>query len=504
MSLSIFKPADTKSWLFLSVLVLYGTALSSSGQADEDLIQGYSCDHELNASSVSNAKIEKRLKFALNKLAQEYEKETTPGMKARMTASVKELSDILGKMPTGTQLYQFFKQLKEIKKEYKEHREEYKEQGSPDQNVSIKEGLFRRWISMTPDRKVLVTFDDGGKMYLIFQAKPIGKGGFKVVHRAISYKDWEEVAAVSPLKETDASLKAFCQEKDFLSKLPSDEAGLICQIGSGKKKIFQKLYEGDLSKFIRKGGHLTISDELRILSKLTSAIGKIQSRGYSHNDIKLDNIFYKKTPDGRLDVALGDYGLMTKPSDLIAEGKLRTVAGTLNYMAPELILGWQGATPQEKTMNALKADVYSLGLVATSLVIGRTVLRKFDVCDTINKMKRYFQCRADQTNEVIHLLHQLHYHLAKSPGSENPQKQQLLLLISKALSVNPKSRITIDDFSKAIDEIQNGTFDAITFSAKYPIDLELNFNPEPEINPISSSPLPKLIQDQKGYSVYCY
>jgi serine/threonine protein kinase len=93
---------------------------------------------------------------------------------------------------------------------------------------------------------------------------------------------------------------------------------------------------------------------MKILYELALAVNHLHSLGYSHRDIKLENIMF--TSDQR--VKLLDYGFAKKGR--IADTEL--IAGTPVYMAPELING-DSCTE--------KIDIWALGVILYCLLTGK-------------------------------------------------------------------------------------------------------------------------------------
>lgn len=76
-----------------------------------------------------------------------------------------------------------------------------------------------------------------------------------------------------------------------------------------------------------------------------------------HRDLKLGNLFL----NDKMQIKLGDFGLATK---LDFEGeKKKTICGTPNYIAPEILEG--------KTGHSYEVDVWSLGVIIYTLLIGK-------------------------------------------------------------------------------------------------------------------------------------
>lgn len=76
-----------------------------------------------------------------------------------------------------------------------------------------------------------------------------------------------------------------------------------------------------------------------------------------HRDLKLGNIFL----GGKLEVKLGDFGLATRLE--FDEEKKRTICGTPNYIAPEIL--------DDKSGHSYPVDIWSLGVIIYTLLIGK-------------------------------------------------------------------------------------------------------------------------------------
>lgn len=87
-----------------------------------------------------------------------------------------------------------------------------------------------------------------------------------------------------------------------------------------------------------------------LFKQALSAIEYLHKLGYSHRDIKLDNILVGSD----YDLKLADFGLASKSK------KSSTVKGTLYYMAPEVVA--------EKEYNTNDSDLYALAVVLFSML----------------------------------------------------------------------------------------------------------------------------------------
>mmetsp|Transcript_2659 Transcript_2659/g.1601 ORF Transcript_2659/g.1601 Transcript_2659/m.1601 type:complete len:117 (-) Transcript_2659:407-757(-) len=78
-----------------------------------------------------------------------------------------------------------------------------------------------------------------------------------------------------------------------------------------------------------------------------------------------------------MEIKIGDFGLATK---LEFEGeRKRTVCGTPNYIAPEVLEGKQG--------HSYEVDIWSLGVIAYTLLIGKPPFETSDVKTTYRRIK---------------------------------------------------------------------------------------------------------------------
>jgi polo-like kinase 1 len=92
-----------------------------------------------------------------------------------------------------------------------------------------------------------------------------------------------------------------------------------------------------------------------------------------HRDLKLGNLFLSE----KMEVKIGDFGLATK-LDFEGERK-RTVCGTPNYIAPEIL--------ESKNGHSYEVDVWSLGVIIYTLLIGKPPFETSDVKSTYRRIR---------------------------------------------------------------------------------------------------------------------
>jgi polo-like kinase 1 len=125
--------------------------------------------------------------------------------------------------------------------------------------------------------------------------------------------------------------------------------------------------------------------------------------------MKLGNLFLTD----KMEEKIGDFGLATK---LEFEGdRKRTVCGTPNYIAPEVLDGKQG--------HSYEVDVWSLGVIIYTLLIGKPPYETSDVKTTYHRIK---------TNS-----YSFPEHIAISTAARD--------LITRILVLDPSRRPNLDD-----------------------------------------------------------
>lgn len=91
--------------------------------------------------------------------------------------------------------------------------------------------------------------------------------------------------------------------------------------------------------------------------QIVQALKYLHHNRVIHRDLKLGNLFV----GDRMELKLGDFGLATRlefPGE-----KKRTICGTPNYIAPEILDG--------KVGHSYEVDVWSLGVILYTLLIGK-------------------------------------------------------------------------------------------------------------------------------------
>jgi len=204
----------------------------------------------------------------------------------------------------------------------------------------------------------------------------IGAGGFARVYKAQQEDLGREVALkiLTPGEEGDYDAKLverFDQEARVVSRLRDPHTITMFDYGRTSHGLLYMVFEYvngvSLSKLISTEAPLPGVRAVKLLRQVLFSLEEAHALGMLHRDIKPGNIMVFEHVGRRDQVKLLDFGIakMTGTSvkaDLTADGAL---IGTPRYMSPEQIRGAE-LTPQ--------SDVYSLGLVAYELLMGRKAI----------------------------------------------------------------------------------------------------------------------------------
>eukprot|EP00349_Pseudokeronopsis_sp_Brazil_P006500 CAMPEP_0202966096 /NCGR_PEP_ID=MMETSP1396-20130829/10343_1 /ASSEMBLY_ACC=CAM_ASM_000872 /TAXON_ID= /ORGANISM="Pseudokeronopsis sp., Strain Brazil" /LENGTH=174 /DNA_ID=CAMNT_0049689557 /DNA_START=325 /DNA_END=849 /DNA_ORIENTATION=+ len=143
--------------------------------------------------------------------------------------------------------------------------------------------------------------------------------------------------------------------------------------------------------------------------QIISALKYLHAHRIIHRDLKLGNLFLNE----KMEIKLGDFGLATK-LDFDGERK-RTICGTPNYIAPEVLEGKAG--------HSYEVDIWSLGVIIYTLIVGKPPFETSDVKATYKRIR---------SNE---------YSFPETASVSESAKD----LIKKILVGDPRQRPTLDD-----------------------------------------------------------
>ena len=207
----------------------------------------------------------------------------------------------------------------------------------------------------------------------------LGKGGFATVHEVTISNTNETVACKMVPKErisksrakqklmSEIKIHKFLNHENIVKFLHffEDQDNLYI--------ILEVCKNQSLRDVLRRRKRLTELETQSYLLSLISALIYLHSNKIIHRDIKLANIFLSE----KMTLKLGDFGLATK---LEYDGeRKKTICGTPNYIAPEILEGMEG--------HSYECDVWSLGVLMYTILIGKPPYETKDVKQTYRRIK---------------------------------------------------------------------------------------------------------------------
>ncbi|MBI5959671.1 MAG: protein kinase [Chloroflexi bacterium] len=214
---------------------------------------------------------------------------------------------------------------------------------------------------MPDDRRRLIS-----QRYLLHE--PLGKGSMGVVYRATDRLTQSPVAlkqVTAELKQLEFALQAstaslstelnltLAHEFQVLAALHHPNIISVLDYGFDVDgPYFTMEYLAGSHTILDVGRTLPVLDRVQLLIQALQALAYLHRRQILHRDLKPANILMQKGQ-----VKLLDFGLS------VQQAHARGIAGTLAYMAPEVI---EGHSPRECS------DLYSLGVIAYELFAGKS------------------------------------------------------------------------------------------------------------------------------------
>jgi polo-like kinase 1 len=138
--------------------------------------------------------------------------------------------------------------------------------------------------------------------------------------------------------------------------------------------LLELCHNQSLNELLRRRKRLHELEVQCYAMQIISALKYLHSHRIIHRDLKLGNLFL----NDKMEIKLGDFGLATK-LDFDGEKK-RTICGTPNYIAPEVLEGKAG--------HSYEVDIWSLGVIIYTLIIGKPPFETSDVKTTYSRIRK--------------------------------------------------------------------------------------------------------------------
>ncbi|CAK5267814.1 unnamed protein product [Mycena citricolor] len=232
--------------------------------------------------------------------------------------------------------------------------------GGASGNTSASDLLSRDSLDAATQK--ILTVREEGKVPIHFQlANCIGRGQFGSVYRAMNLNTGQMVAVkrirLEGLKEDEVT--TLMREVDLVKRL--SHPSIVKYEGMARDQdtlniVLEYVENGSLGQTLKAFGKLNERLVASYVVKILEGLHYLHSSDVVHCDLKAANILTTKNGN----VKLSDFGVSLNLRAM--EREIKDVAGTPNWMAPEVI-ELKGASP--------KSDIWSLGCTVVELLTGR-------------------------------------------------------------------------------------------------------------------------------------
>jgi DNA helicase-2/ATP-dependent DNA helicase PcrA len=272
--------------------------------------------------------------------------------------------------------------------------------------------------------------------------EPIGAGGMGQVYKAYDNK-LQRVVALKVLPPEYVSQqdrrRRFFQEARAASALTHPHILTVYEVGEddGKPYIAMEYIEGQTLRQKIKASALGLKEAVEIAIQIAAGLARAHELGIIHRDLKPENLMLSR--DGYAKIL--DFGLAKLVAEreraLAADSEQKTLIrgvetesgtlmGTVNYMAPEQLLGQRVDR---------RCDVFSFGVVLCEMLTGKAPF--------------VHENRIDTMHAILHREPQF-------PGDNRSQlPSDIQRVLTKALAKAPKERYqSIEDFAAELKQIK--------------------------------------------------
>ena len=207
----------------------------------------------------------------------------------------------------------------------------------------------------------------------------LGKGGFAKCYEFINQEtDHSSAAKVIPKKslvKSRAKQKLISEIKIHKSLHHPNIVAFEHYFEDSENVylLIEICHNQTLNELLKRRKKLTELEVQCYANQIIKALRYLHSHRVIHRDLKLGNLFISE----KMEIKVGDFGLATK-LEFDGERK-RTVCGTPNYIAPEILEG--------KTGHSYEVDVWSLGVIMYTLIIGKPPFETNNVKETYKRIK---------------------------------------------------------------------------------------------------------------------
>ena len=235
------------------------------------------------------------------------------------------------------------------------------------------------FIIETPQIIEEICFRENNKIQRYEKGKFLGKGGFAKcfemksceTKKLYAAKVFEKKALVNP-----RSRKKLINEIKLHKKLKHENIVKFQHFFEDKENVYILLElctNQTLNELLKRRKRLTDIEVHYFTIQILNALIYIHKHNIIHRDLKLGNLFVTD----KMELKLGDFGLAAKikfPGE-----KRRTICGTPNYIAPEIL--------EKKNGHSFEVDIWSFGVIMYTLLYGKPPFETPEIKTTYKKIR---------------------------------------------------------------------------------------------------------------------
>lgn len=218
---------------------------------------------------------------------------------------------------------------------------------------------------------------------------PLGIGGTSVIFDAVRLEDGAPIV-IKVLRDTFAFNPELARRLEREGEVARNviHPGIVPVLAEGRLDdgspylALERLDGECVARLLRRLGPMEPEVVATIALRAAAILHAAHNAGYVHRDVKPEHIVLARTPDGRLDVHLLDFGVCADrgaPEDE-KDSERGRVYGTPAYVSPEQAAGMPDVDG--------RADVFSLGIVMFEMLAGRAPFMGSNVANLLRRIIR--------------------------------------------------------------------------------------------------------------------
>ncbi|KAM5158196.1 serine/threonine-protein kinase H2 [Mantella aurantiaca] len=191
----------------------------------------------------------------------------------------------------------------------------------------------------------------------------IGRGSFSRVVR-VEHRATRQPFAIKMIETRAKEGKEVCEvELNILRRVSHHNIIQLIEVFEAHDRVYMVMElatGGELFDRIIAKGSFTERDATKVLQMVLDGINYLHGLGITHRDLKPENLLYYH-PGADSKILVTDFGLANAGNGKCGDWSMRTICGTPEYIAPEIIL-------RKPYSNAV--DMWALGVITYILLSG--------------------------------------------------------------------------------------------------------------------------------------